>query len=358
VARGFESYAEECFAALRGQPGLEVTLAAGRGPSEDGRVTVPVPPPDSRLLAAAGRAVRRDGYFAQQLLFSAGLLGVLAARRPHVVLVSDWVLASALGRWRALGRRRFPKLLLSNGAPGGPRFDWSVDHVQQLTPRMYRVAIEGGEPPSRHTLLPLAADIPPVLPEAGEPERARVRARLGLEPGAELLLCVAALNRWSKRLDYLVDEVASLERRPHLLLLGQPEAETAEVLAHARRRLGTGFTALTVPRTEVAAYYRAADVFVLPSRYEAMGRVLVEALAHGLPVLAHDADWSRSVLGEHGFLADLERPGALAELIEQVRAGDGGRQARLARHRDAYERFSWERMTPRYVEMIRACAAA
>jgi glycosyltransferase involved in cell wall biosynthesis len=144
-----------------------------------------------------------------------------------------------------------------------------------------------------------------------------------------------------------------------VVLLGEPQAETPALLEHVRERLGErGFTVRTVPRTEVPSYYRAADMFVLPSRYEAMGRVLVEALAHGLPVLAHDAEWSRSVLGEHGFLADLERPGALAALIERVRASDGGAEARAARHRDAHERFSWARLTPRYVEMLRACAAA
>src|SRR5688500_15320582 len=98
--RGFESYAEECFTALRGRPGLEVALAAGAGPRGGGRIVVPVPAPDHPVLRAAGAAVRRDGYVAQQLLFSAGLVGVLASFRPHVVLVSDWVLASALGRWR------------------------------------------------------------------------------------------------------------------------------------------------------------------------------------------------------------------------------------------------------------------
>jgi glycosyltransferase involved in cell wall biosynthesis len=193
-----------------------------------------------------------------------------------------------------------------------------------------------------------------VLPE----DDPGLRRRLGLPRDAELLLSVAALNRWHKRLDYLIDEVASLERRPHLVLLGERDEEAPVVLAQARRLLGEGgFTHRTVPRAEVGAYYRAADMFVLASRHEAMGRVLVEALAHGLPVLAHDAEWSRSVVGEHGFLADLERPGALAALIEHVRSDDGGRPARLARHRDAFERFSWERLTPRYVEMVRACAA-
>ena len=357
VARGFESFAEECFAALREQPELEVTLAGGAGPAGGGRVTVPVPAPRHPLLRAAGAAARRDGYFAQQLVFSAGLLPVVATRRPDVILASDWVLIGALGRWRALAGRRHPKLLLSNGAPGAPPYDPAVDHVQQLTPAMHRVALEAGEPPARHTLLPYGVGVPAEPPPDDRASRARLRDALGLRADPELLLCVAALNRWHKRLDYLIAEVARLPRRPHLVLIGEPEGETPGLLADAGRRLGPdGFTARTVPLGEVGDYYAAADMFVLPSVHEGMGRVLVEALGHGLPVLAHDAEWSRAVVGRHGFLADLERPGALAGLIERVRADDGGLAARAARHRHARERFSWSELAPAYVKMVRVCA--
>jgi 1,2-diacylglycerol 3-alpha-glucosyltransferase len=351
VVRGFESYAEECFEALRGRPELEVALVGGHGRPRDGRLTVPVPAADAALARALGRGMGRDGYFAQQILFAVGLAPMLAARRPHVVLVSDWVLASALGRVRALTRLGY-KLLLSNGAPGGPRFDWSIDHVQQLTPALQRIALEGGEPPERHTLLPLGRAIAPQPPALSSRE---TRIALGLPPDRELLLCVSALNAWHKRLDYLVDEVSALEPRPHLVLLGQREQETPLILRRARDRLGAeGFTVRTVPRGEVAAYYRAADVLVHAAVHEALGLVLVEGLGHGLPVVAHDSPTSRFVLGPHGFLGDLTRPGGLAPLVTAARAAPAADRA--ARHASAYERFSWDRLAPRYVETLRRTA--
>jgi 1,2-diacylglycerol 3-alpha-glucosyltransferase len=358
VVRGFESFAEECFEALRGRPELEVGLVAGRGRPRDGRLTAPVPAADAAVARALGRAMRRDGYFAQQILFAVALAPILAARRPHVVLVSDWVLASALGRLRALTRLGY-KLLLSNGAPGGPRFDWSIDHVQQLTPALHRLALEGGEPPGRHTLLPLGVAIEREPPDRSPLARRRERARLGLPVEGEILLSVAALNAWSKRIDHLADEVAPLEQRPHLVLLGQPEPETPALLRHVRDRLGAGgVTARTVLRADVPAYYRAADMFVLASLHESMGRVLVEALSHGLPVLAHDSHWSRFALADCGWLADLSEPGALAGLVERARAAGDPPGAAEARHRSAYERYAWDRLAPAYVEMVRACAAA
>ena len=354
MVRGFESFAEECFEALRERPELRVGLVGGRGRPGDGRLTAPVPAADATVARMLGRVLRRDGYFAQQLLFALALAPILAARRPDVVLVSDWVLASALGRWRRLTRQRY-KLLLCNGSPGGPRFDWSIDHVQQLTPALHRIALDGGEPPARHTLLALGRAIAPEL--APQRPRREARAALGLPVEGELLLCVSALNHWHKRIDYLIDEVFTLQPRPHLVLLGQFEAETPAILCRARERLGRdGFTARTVTRHEVVAYYRAADMLVHAALYEALGLVLVEAMAEGLPVVAHDSPTTRFVVGPHGHLGDLARPGALAPLVRAARAT--AQDGREARHRHAYERFSWDRLAPSYVEMVRACATS
>ena len=346
TVRGFETYAQECHEALRGRPELRVRLAGGRGR---------VPGAESRALARLGGAVRRDGYFAQQLLFAATLLPGLAARPPDVVLVSDWVLASALGRGRALTRGRF-KLLLANGAPGGPRFDRTIDHVQQLTPGMHQVALDGGEPPERHTLLPHGLAIPERFEPTPAEERRALRGRLGLPAEAEIVLSVAALNTSHKRLDVLIEAVAALEPRPHLVLLGERGAESAAVLRLAHERLGpAGHTVRTVPREQVAAYYRAADMLAHAAVHEAFGLALAEALSHGLPVLAHASPTSRFVLGRHGLLGDLTTPAGLAPLVRAARERPGGAEER---HRFAYERFSWDRLAPAYVEMVRRVAAA
>ena len=354
--RGFETFAVECHAALRREPRLRPLLVRARGPAGDGERTARTLPRDSRLARLLGRAARRDGYFAEQMVYALTMTPVLARERPEVVLVSDWALAGALGRGRALTRSRY-RLLLCNGAPGPPPYDWTIDHVQQLTPRQYEIALAAGEPPGRHTLLPLGVEVEPELRLPSPDERAALRGRLGLPRENEVVLCVAALNLWSKRLDYVIREVAALEPRPHLVLLGQPEEETPAVRSLATSMLGShGFTMRTVPPEAVPDYYRAADAFVLGSMHEAMGRVLVESLAHGLPTLSHDGEVMRFVTGSHGFRADLSRPGALTGLLAAVRRDGLPHEARLAQHRFAYETFGWQALLPRYVEMIERCA--
>lgn len=345
--RGFETFTLECHAALRDHPRLDVVLPRVRTIRRD-----------SRLARALGAAVRRDGYFAEQMVYALTVLPVIARERPDVVYLSDWALAYALGRLRALLRLRY-RLLLCNGAPGPPPYARAIDHVQQLTPAYYDMALAAGEPSQRHTLLPLGVAIDRELCLLSEEERAALRGRLGLPRAGELLLSVAAVNAWHKRSDYVIREVAELEPRPHLVLLGQQEAETPAILELARELLGPdGFTARTVVPAAVSDYYRCADLFVLGSLYEASGRVLLESLGHGLPTLCHDSETTRYVTGPHGLLADLSRRGALAALIGASRAAPPSEDSRRAQHRFVLETFGWEALVPRYVEMIEACAAS
>lgn len=86
----------------------------------------------------------------------------------------------------------------------------------------------------------------------------------------------------------------------------------AEALTVADRVVFTGF----VPEDRKADYYRLADAYVMPSRGEGFGIVLLEALACGIPVLGSERDGTSEALlnGELGLLVDPSNP-------EDVHAG-------------------------------------
>jgi len=73
-----------------------------------------------------------------------------------------------------------------------------------------------------------------------------------------------------------------------------------------------------VPTAELPWWYRAADLFVYPSRYEGFGLPLLEAMACGTPVIASDASSLPEVVGDAGLLVDPDDVIALAEAIDQV----------------------------------------
>jgi glycosyltransferase involved in cell wall biosynthesis len=159
-------------------------------------------------------------------------------------------------------------------------------------------------------------------------------------------------------MDYLINEIAALgPDRPHLVMLGEEESETSAVRATADLLLGRqGFTIRTVGRDSIDRYYRAADVFALASIREAFGLVYAEALAHGLPCIAHDYPVSRFVLGEEGLFADLRLTGSLAQQVRVALAMDDTTAQRERRHEAVSQRFDWSALAPQYVDMFHQVA--
>jgi 1,2-diacylglycerol 3-alpha-glucosyltransferase len=347
--RGYESFARECFERLRDDPRLDLWLIKGSGPAGDRERSVPSLKRDSRLAQAIGR-IRGSGLKAEQFAFGFSLQPEILRRKPDVIYFSEWYTGVALERLRRVNRQRYA-LVLSNGSMSDRGFE-PFDRVHQHTAPALEWVLQRGADPRRHILLPVAFNVPPSVPT--EDERAGLRDRLDLPRDRTILISVAALNRWHKRLDYVIEEIARLPQpRPFLMLVGQPEAETDGLRDLAEELLGNdGHSIRTVPRHEVDALLRASDFFVLASFAEGLPRALVEAMAHGLPCLAHDYSVARYALGEHGLLGDFAQPGALANLIEANSGGDWDAAKAAERQRFVYDNFSWDRLAPQYIEML------
>jgi len=73
-------------------------------------------------------------------------------------------------------------------------------------------------------------------------------------------------------------------------------------------------------RTDASALYRAADVCVFPSRYEPLGNVVIQAWAHGLPVVAARSQGPSALIrdGEDGLLVPVDDAEALAGAVRRV----------------------------------------
>ncbi|XLZ68506.1 glycosyltransferase family 4 protein [Massilia sp. SR12] len=106
---------------------------------------------------------------------------------------------------------------------------------------------------------------------------------------------------------------------------------------------------------EVAGWMRQAELFILPSRREAFGMVLLEAGAFGVPVVASAVGGVPEVIRD-GATGRLVPPGDAAALAQAMRAMLDAPQAARAMgqslQRDVDQHFSWRAACGRYLDLL------
>jgi 1,2-diacylglycerol 3-alpha-glucosyltransferase len=347
--RGFETFTLECADALRADPRIALTVFAGGDvPGVPARVRWNLRR-DGMLSSLVAAVVRRDRYFVEQATFFLSFLPALVLGRPDVVYFADLNLGNLCWHWRRLSGQRF-KLLYYNGGLTTRPFT-RADMVQQLTPAGLDEALARGESPQRQTILAHGVRVPDALPTriTGDARRA-----LGLPADRRVVLAVGMLDTRIKRTDALIRAIAELPApRPFLALLGADGPDAGDVRALARDLLGDdGFLARAVPHDDVGDFYRAADVFALASLREGFGLAYVEALAHGLAIVAHDTPGTRHLLGGFATLGDITQPRALANALETALAAPSSPTEREARHASARTRFGWDTLRDDYARLL------
>ena len=82
--------------------------------------------------------------------------------------------------------------------------------------------------------------------------------------------------------------------------------------------------------THIQEYYSKAQIYVLSSRWEGFGLVLVEAMAHGLPVVSSDLPTSKEIMGDFGLYFKNGDITDLAERLEEATHIDWNKKSQEA----------------------------
>lgn len=192
------------------------------------------------------------------------------------------------------------------------------------------------------------------------PSRLAFREKLGLNADTPVVLFAGRLAS-NKGLQHLVPAFARLAPEfpgARLVLAGEDQGwgprlrEMAMRLGIADRLVFTGHLALEDYRAALAC----ADVFVLPSEWEAFGIVLVESMACGVPCVATRVGGAADVVldGETGFLVPYGDDAALAESIRRVLADPAlARRLGEAGQKRAFAEYSWDAVVDRTLALYR-----
>jgi glycosyltransferase involved in cell wall biosynthesis len=139
--------------------------------------------------------------------------------------------------------------------------------------------------------------------------------------------------------------------------------EASRILTHkgdidlARRRDIAPWVKFVGPfgKKAIEEQYRNADIFVFPSLTESFGHPMVEAMAHGLPVVAADTPVNRELCGDAAIYFSPFEPDHLAQAIHRV-AMDPTLRRRLGLEGQRRVRtiFRWDAHVRRILEIARA----
>lgn len=278
--------------------------------------------------------LRRRPWLLVQLPFLVGAMTWRAVTIAHGfdVLHGHWLYPGGLAAVIAGGINRLPVIVTSHGGDLGLAkrsvlLRWLSRRVSLAAARCIGVShamvdelLQIGIPRDRVTFVPLGVDVS----ENSEPvsfEHRAQRERVAAFDGLRVIYVGSLIPR--KSVHTLLHAHELLQRRGHriaTLVVGSGPLEPQLRAIVGRQGIEDLYFVGSQPPQSIRYWVSAADVLVLPSRWEGRGLVLAEAMSLGLPVIASDIPGARelAIQGRTGLCFPPGDSEALADCLRRL----------------------------------------
>ena len=235
-----------------------------------------------------------------------------------------------------------------------------ADHFVPIGHDIEREMLAAGVPRDRVHYLPHGVDVDGFRPAASSVERAALRTTAGWPADRIVVLFVGRISVEKGVLDVL-EAWRALGPDDALLVLVGPDMPGHRWDAGARGRAFVREHRLDAsvrfhgPAADPAPLYRAADLFVQPSHFEAFGLSAIEAMASGVPIIASDVGGLRDFLvdGSNALLHPPRSPEALGAVLQRALTDPALRLALADEgRRTVVERFDQRVLFTEYANLI------
>lgn len=171
------------------------------------------------------------------------------------------------------------------------------------------------------------------------------RRAFGIPEDSRIILTTRRLDRKNNVIALAEAFDALKTENTHLVIVGDGEQRSAiESLKNPRIHIA-GF----VRNDSIPDYLNSADVFAIPSLYEATSISCLEAMACGLPVIVTNVGGLPDLIDGNGIICEPNKEslrGALETMLEKDRTHMGEKSRTIAEGK-----FSWERITKHYLKL-------
>ena len=173
---------------------------------------------------------------------------------------------------------------------------------------------------------------------------------------SKILLTVGRLT-YQKGFDMLIDAAKIIFEKKSdwkLIIVGDGE-DKEQLLLQIRDNQLEEFISILPPVQDVTRYYEAAGLYVMSSRFEGFGLVLIEAQSFGIPCVSFDCSSGPSEIIDDNFTGYLVAPNNVEELAEKLLILMDDKDKRKLFSQNALEkakRFSFEAVSAKWFELL------
>ena len=270
-------------------------------------------------------------------------------------------LGSGFGLWKPVLQGEHGVFQGDQGSPARlrqrQRLYRACRKVHTVSESLRRYLIEHGFPAEKITAILNGVDTERFQPV----DKAAVRAQLGLPASGQFIGIVGRFDPNKKHLLLIeaFNRVATQLPGARLVIVGDKGAEKDAIHAAAQASPARDRIHLAGFQSNPTPWYQALDLLAAPSIFEGLSNAVLEAMACGVPCLAHTACGNAEVItsGSDGFLAALDSVDLLAAEMHRVLANQTelaavGQRARARVMRD----FSMDAMVRNYARIYREVA--